>query len=370
MKTLTRTTDKPRRNKSGTSDTARWTAVLARDANCDHDFYYAVTSTGIYCRPSCPARRPKRENVRFFATAAEAEAHGFRACARCKPEQAACAQVQAAKVAQACRAIETSEDAPNLAALAAEAGLSPHHFHRIFKAITGVTPKAYATAQRHKRLRETLANSRTVTEAVHASGFNASSRFYAQSTDALGMQPATFRKGGAGETIRFATAASALGTVLVAATDKGLCAILLGDDAGALQKDLETRFARARISGPDAGFKKILLAVVRLIAEPTCALELPLDVRGTAFQHRVWTALRQIPPGTTASYAEIARRIGKPKSVRAVAGACAANPLALVIPCHRVVASDGALSGYRWGVARKRALLSQEAKPRARSKSS
>lgn len=366
--TMSHTLEIPRRAPMSANDARRWSAVLARDRSFDGRFYYAVTSTGVYCRPSCPARRPKRENVRFFATVADAVAHGFRACARCKPDAPALAEEHAAKVAQACRAIETAQEPPALAALAAAAGLSPHHFHRIFKAITGLTPKAYAVAHRQQTLRNALAKSASVTEAVHASGFNATSRFYAQAAQALGMQPAAFRKGGAGEAIRCATAPCPLGTVLVGASEKGLCAILLGDDATALKRELAARFPRARMTGPDAGLKKLLTQVVALVAEPASAHTLPLDMRGTAFQHRVWMALRDIPPGATVSYADIARRIGKPSAVRAVARACAANPLAVVIPCHRVVAKDGALTGYRWGLARKRALLAKEATPRSSRK--
>jgi len=360
---MTRTLKKPSRRKAADGNGKLWAAVLARDASFDGSFYYAVTSTGIYCRPSCPARRPKRENVHFFAGCADAEAHGFRPCARCKPNAPGLAEEHAAKVALACRLIEEADEAPTLSALAAAVGLSPHHFHRVFKAIAGVTPKAYAVAHRQQRVRENLKRSKTVTEAIHDSGFNSSGRFYASSTQALGMTPTRFRNGGSGTAIRFATAACALGRVLVAASDIGVCAILIGDNDKPLLRQLAQRFPQAHLSGGAPGFNRLLAKVVAHVESPGASLDLPLDVRGTAFQHRVWAALKDIPPGTTASYTDIAKRIGRPKAVRAVAAACAANPLAVAIPCHRVVRSDGALSGYRWGVARKRALLDKEAKP-------
>jgi AraC family transcriptional regulator of adaptative response/methylated-DNA-[protein]-cysteine methyltransferase len=240
--------------------------------------------------------------------------------------------------------------------------MSPYHFHRIFRAVAGVTPKAYARAHRHKRVREQLKGGNSVTEAIYEAGFASSGRFYAGASQALGMTPGEFRKGGANALIRYAVRACSLGKVLVAASTKGVAAILLGDDAATLVRDLKERLPRAELVGGDAAFERLVAKVVALVEAPSTSLELPLDVRGTAFQHRVWTALRDIPPGSTASYAEIARRIGDPKAVRAVAGACAANPLAVAIPCHRAVRSDGALAGYRWGVARKRALLAREAK--------
>jgi AraC family transcriptional regulator of adaptative response/methylated-DNA-[protein]-cysteine methyltransferase len=335
---------------------------MARDQSFDGTFYYSVATTGVYCRPSCAARRPKREHVRFHATCADAEAGGFRPCKRCRPDLPPRHERYAAKVAQACRLIETAEDAPSLSELAKAAGLSPYHFHRIFKALAGVTPKAYAIAYRQKRLRETLARRSTVTEAIFDAGFKSTGRFYADSQEALGMTPTDFRDSGAGAEIRFAVGACSLGAILVAASRKGVAAILIGDDPEALVRDLQDRFARATLIGGDRDFETLVAKVVGFVEAPHTSLDLPLDVRGTAFQHRVWTALRQIPPGATASYAEIARRIGAPKAVRAVAGACAANPLAVAIPCHRVVRADGALSGYRWGIARKRALLDREAK--------
>ncbi len=256
--------------------------------------------------------------------------------------------------------IETAEKTPTLAALAKRAGLSPYHFHRVFKATTGVTPKAYAAARRAKRVRDELAGSRTVTEAIYDAGFNSSSRFYEASGQFLGMSPTDYRSGGAEAEIRFAVGQCSLGSVLVAQSTKGVCAILLGDDPETLVRDLQDRFPRATLIGGDRAFEQTVARVIGFVENPALGLDLPRDVRGTAFQQRVWAALRRIPVGSTASYAEIASRIGAPKGVRAVARACGANSLAVAIPCHRVVRTDGALSGYRWGVQRKKTLLARE----------
>jgi len=346
-------------------DEARLAAVRARDARADGQFVYSVKTTGVYCRPSCAARPAKRENLAFHDTCAQAEAAGFRPCKRCQPDQASQAERRAALVAAACRAIDAADPAgssvPDLAALAAGAGLSRFHFHRVFKEVTGVTPRAYAQARRAERLRAGLPGSGSVTAAMYDAGYNSSGRFYAESQQVLGMQPADYRDGGSGSVIRFAVGACSLGSILVAATPKGVCAILLGDDPDALLQDLQDRFPKAELKGGERDFEQWMAQVVGLVEAPAQGLALPLDVRGTAFQQRVWEALRAIPPGSTASYAEIARRIGAPKAVRAVAQACAANALAVAIPCHRVVKSDGALSGYRWGVERKRKLLQREA---------
>lgn len=339
-----------------------WTAVRARDRSCDGTFYYSVATTGVYCRPSCPARLPKRENVAFHATCKDAERAGFRPCKRCKPDEASLHDRHAAKVAEACRLIEAAETPLRLEELARATGLSPYHFHRVFKAITGVTPKAYAVAGRQRRVREQLASGKSVTEAIHDAGFNSSGRFYANATEVLGMTPTAFRKGGSNADLRFAVGECSLGAILVAASGKGIAAILLGNDPEALVRDLEDRFPNANLIGGDRAFEKVMAKVVGLVEAPETGIELPLDVRGTAFQHRVWQALRKIPAGKTATYAEIAKRIGMPKAVRAVAAACAANRIAVAIPCHRVVRSDGSISGYRWGVARKRKLLQREAK--------
>jgi AraC family transcriptional regulator, regulatory protein of adaptative response / methylated-DNA-[protein]-cysteine methyltransferase len=350
------------RSSAPTLDEARWAAVVARDGAFDGHFYYSVETTGIYCRPSCAARRPKRAHVRFHDTAAEAEAAGFRACKRCKPGQPSLVQLHAEKVAEACRLIEAAEDEPRLDALARAVGLSPYHFHRIFKTILGVTPKTYATAHRNKRVREELGRSATVTQAIYGAGFNSNGRFYATSSEVLGMTPSQFRSGAPNSEIKFAIGDCSLGSVLVAASDKGVCAILFGDDAETLRNDLRKQFPRARIVGGDKVFGQLAAEVIAFVEAPRIGLDLPLDVQGTAFQHRVWDALRRIPTGSTASYAEIAKAIGSPKSVRAVARACASNRIAVAIPCHRVIGSDGSLTGYRGGIERKRALLAKEAK--------
>jgi AraC family transcriptional regulator of adaptative response/methylated-DNA-[protein]-cysteine methyltransferase len=338
----------------------RWALVAARDSSADGAFFYSVETTGVYCRPSCAARRPNPANVRFHASAADAEAAGFRPCKRCKPDAAPLTERYAAKVAAACRLIEAAAEQPALAELAKAAGLSVYHFHRIFKAITGVTPKDYATAHRIRRVRDRLSTSDSVTEAIYDAGFNSSSRFYERSDAMLGMTPTDYRAGGAGAEIRFAIGECSLGAILVARSEKGVSAIMMGEDPDALLRELQDRFRNARLIGADSDFEAMVAKVVAFVEAPGLGLDLPLDVRGTAFQQRVWRALQAIPAGATASYADVARAIGAPKAVRAVAGACAANPVALAIPCHRVVRSDGALSGYRWGVERKRALLERE----------
>ena len=339
----------------------RWAAVVARDPRADGKFFYSVKTTGVYCRPSCGARRARHENVAFHVTSAAAERAGFRPCKRCKPDQAPLAARHAATVARICRCIEGAETLPSLAALAKEARLSPYHFHRVFKSVSGLTPRAYAAAHRAERVRRELGRSRTVTAAIFDAGFNSGGRFYAAADDLLGMTPTHYRAGGGGTQIRFAVGECSLGSILAARSEKGVCAILLGDDPDELARELQDRFPRAHLIGADAEFEALVAKIVGFVEAPALGLDLPLDVRGTAFQQRVWQALRKIPVGSTASYSDIARRIGAPKSVRAVAQACAANAIALAIPCHRVIRHDGALSGYRWGVERKRALLEREA---------
>jgi AraC family transcriptional regulator, regulatory protein of adaptative response / methylated-DNA-[protein]-cysteine methyltransferase len=342
-------------------DDAKWRAVTERDRNADGEFYYSVKTTGVYCVPSCSARLALRRNVVFHDSPENAEKAGFRVCKRCWPKGPTLAEEHAATVAKACRAIETAEEPPTLDALARTAGMSRYHFHRVFKAATGLTPKAYMVAQRSERVREELFRRSTVTEAIYGAGFNSNSRFYAKSSQALGMTPTNFRNGGTGTTIRFAVAECSLGSVLVAASEKGVCAIFLGDDPNALVMDLQDKFPKARLIGGDNEFERTVAQVIGFIEAPKIGLDLPLDVQGTAFQQRVWRALGEIPAGSTVSYAVIAERIGAPKAVRAVAKACASNVIAVAIPCHRVLRTDGSLSGYRWGVERKSALLQREA---------
>jgi AraC family transcriptional regulator of adaptative response/methylated-DNA-[protein]-cysteine methyltransferase len=345
------------------NDDARWAALLGRNADHTAPFLYAVVTTGIYCRPTCKARRPLAKNVRFFDTRAAAEQAGFRPCKRCRPDLAdnVTRNRQAELVRRACRMIERAEETPGLATLAAAAGLSPHHFHRVFKAATGVTPKAYAAAHRMRAVQDRLSEGAPVTEALYDAGYGSSSRFYDGAETMLGMAPARYRDGGAGVRIRYALADSVLGRTVIAASERGLCAIAFGDDDAELIGQLKARFPKAALEGDDADFQRWVDQVIAFLGAPARGLDLPLDIRGTAFQRRVWQALRDIPPGETRSYAEVAQAIGQPGASRAVARACATNPLAVAVPCHRVVRSDGDVSGYRWGIARKRALLEREA---------
>lgn len=345
----------------------RWTAIVARNPAADGTFYYSVKTTGVYCRPSCAARLARPENVRFHATCEDAEKAGFRPCLRCKPDQASLIEQYAVKVTAACRIMEEADTALVLEELADRVGVSKYHFHRVFKQITGLTPRAYAAAHREKRLRKELDHGGTVTAAIFDAGYNANSRFYEKSNQVLGMTPTSYRAGGADMDIRFAIGECSLGSILVAQSDKGICAILMGDEPDALARNLQDRFPRANLIGGDSRFEQLIAEVVGFVEAPNIGLDLPLDVRGTVFQQRVWQALCEIPAGETASYTDIANRIGAPKAVRAVAQACAANALAVAIPCHRVVRNDGGLSGYRWGVERKRALLQIEAEEAKRS---
>jgi AraC family transcriptional regulator of adaptative response/methylated-DNA-[protein]-cysteine methyltransferase len=338
----------------------RWASLVSRDRNADGRFFFSVESTGVYCRPSCGARRPRPENVQFYATTEEAEAAGYRACKRCKPNELSPASEVAARIAKACRLIEKAENTPSLQAMAKLAGMSRFHFHRTFKSITGITPAEYASAQRTARVRESLERSKTVTDAIYDAGFNSSSRFYEGADRALGMTPTEFRSGGANAEIYFAIGECSMGNILAAQTERGVCAILMGDDAELLVRNLQDRFPNAKLVGDAPQYQDLLAKVVGLVENPKSGFGLPLDIQGTAFQKRVWKALQQIPPGTTATYTEIAAKIGMPKAVRAVAQACGANSLAVAIPCHRVIRNDGSLSGYRWGVERKRTLLHKE----------
>lgn len=339
----------------------RWQSILTRDKEADGSFFYSVKTTGVYCRPSCAARLARPENVAFHETIEHAQAAGFRPCKRCNPDGVSLTEQHKEVIEDVCRFIESSEEEPSLQELANRATMSTYHLHRLFKSITGLTPKAYAQAHRAKRMRDELARAGSVTEAMFEAGFNSSSRFYEKTNSVLGMTPTDFRKGGAKVEIRFAVAECSLGSILVAQSDRGICAILLGDEPDELAREMQDRFPNASFRGGDREFEKLVAKVVSFVETPGIGLDLPLDVRGTAFQQRVWQALRKVPAGKTVSYSELAALIGSPKAVRAVAGACAANKLAVAIPCHRVVRNDGDISGYRWGVERKRALLKREA---------
>ncbi len=342
------------------ADDPRWLRVVARDKAADGSFWYSVSTTGIYCRPSCPSRTANPKNVTFHETTASARATGFRPCKRCNPDGPSLENENAVLVAKACRLIEQSEEEPSLEELADAVQLSASYFHRVFKAVTGLTPKDYAAAHRAKKVREGLETGSSVTGAMYDAGYNSSGRFYEKSTDILGMTPTQYREGGLNEEIRFAVGQTSLGAILVASSTKGVASILLGDDPDKLVRDLQDRFPKARLTGADREYEALVARVVGFVENPHVGLGLPLDVRGTAFQRRVWHALQDIKVGERVSYAEVARRIGAPGSMRAVAAACAANNLAVAIPCHRVVRNDGSLSGYAWGVERKRALLDRE----------
>ena len=346
--------------ESGVANDPRWARVLARDRSADGTFWYSVVTTGVYCRPSCPSRTANPKNVQIHDTLSDAKATGFRPCKRCRPDGSSIDAENVAIVACACRLIEKSEEEPSLNELAKAVGRSASYFHRNFKSVTGLTPKDYAAEHRASKIREGLVSGGSVTEAIYDAGYNSSGRFYEKSTDMLGMTPTQFRKGGANEEIRFAIGQTSLGAILVASSKKGVAAILLGNDPDVLLRQLQDRFMNAKLIGADEKYEALVARVVGFVESPRIGFDLPLDVRGTAFQRRVWQALQEIPVGQTISYAKIAQRIGSPNAVRAVAGACAANNLAVAIPCHRVVRNDGALSGYAWGVERKKALLDRE----------
>jgi AraC family transcriptional regulator of adaptative response/methylated-DNA-[protein]-cysteine methyltransferase len=348
------------------TDDPRWSAILRRDAQADGRFVYAVRTTGVFCRPSCPSRQPRRENVLCFATCDDAQRAGYRACRRCVPTAAPGESPAARAIVRACRLIEESGAMPGLDQLARAAGLSPTHFHRVFKRTVGVTPRGYAEFVRTKRLHDTLKGEQTVFESIAAAGFGSIGRAYAGAGATLGMSPAQYKAGAPGLVVRYAVAHCSLGWLLVAATERGVCAIEFGDSADALREHVAEYFPGAERRDDEAAFASLVAAVVALVERPRHGPELPLDIQGTAFQRRVWEALRAIPCGSTASYAEIAEQIGRPSAARAVARACATNPIAVAIPCHRVVRQDGDLSGYRWGVERKQALLEREAQPEDR----
>ncbi|MBN1250243.1 MAG: bifunctional DNA-binding transcriptional regulator/O6-methylguanine-DNA methyltransferase Ada [Anaerolineae bacterium] len=342
------------------TDTARWEAVVQRDPEAADAFVYAVVTTGIYCRPGCPSRLPNRENVRFHDSWESAEAAGFRPCKRCTPQSPAESDAGLRAVIDACRIIEAAERSPSLRELADAVGYSPYHFQRLFKERVGITPKQYAMEKRADRVREGLQAEPTVTQAIYGAGFESAGRFYESAAPVLGMKPSQYKHGAEGLSIRYALAQSYLGWVLVAATEQGICRIDFGNTPEALVGRLRADFPRADLQTDSPGFDTVVHEVLALLEAPDRGLSLPLDIQGTAFQRRVWSVLQQIPAGATASYSEIAAKIGSPKGARAVAQACASNRLAVAVPCHRVVRSDGGLGGYRWGLERKRAILERE----------
>jgi AraC family transcriptional regulator of adaptative response/methylated-DNA-[protein]-cysteine methyltransferase len=337
-----------------------WAAVVAHDASQEGRFFYSVRTTGVYCRPGCASRQPLRKNVAFYETTEAARAAGFRACKRCRPDEGSMADRHVAAVGRACDLIRRCDTLPSLAELASAAGISRYHFHRVFKQITGATPREWGGAHRLGRFTDRLDSGQPIAEAVYAAGFGASSRAYDAADNGLGMTPGARRKGGQGETIRHTTVRTPLGWALVAATERGICMTALGDDQEILRAELRKRFPAAELVPADAALADWAERVVHFVTMPGEQPDLPLDVRGTAFQARVWRALQKIPVGQTATYTEIARKLGQPRAVRAVAAACAANKLALLVPCHRVVREDGNLAGYRWGIERKRALIARE----------
>lgn len=347
-------------NAKFSSNEARYQAIIRKDRHADGDFVYAVKTTGVYCRPSCAARQPLLQNVSFYRMPADAERQGYRPCKRCRPNDQIREANHAAIVQRACELIAESPTPPSLDELAEHVGMSAHHFHRIFKSLVGLTPKAYAKAHRSGRMRNELSRGGSITSAIYNAGYQSSSGFYTEANQLLGMSPANFRNGGASARIRFAAGVCNLGSILVAASDWGICWIALGDDPELLLRELQDRFAKARLIGGDREFERIVAQIVAFIEQPTSNLNLPLHVHGTAFQHRVWSALNKIKPGQKLTYAQLAQTLGQPTAVRAVAGACAANTLAVAIPCHRVVRTDGSPSGYRWGIDRKKKLLYSE----------
>lgn len=342
-------------------DEARWRAVAERDGAHDGAFVYAVRSTGIYCRPSCPSRRPRREHVAFFASPEAAELAGFRSCRRCLPAQARPADPQAGPVAAACRFIAAHlDESLTLERIGAAVGVSPHHLQRSFKRLLGVSPREYGDALRLGELRGRLRAGAGVFEAIDAAGYGSSSRIYERDNERLGMAPAVYRDGGRGMEIRYTLADSPLGRLLVAATERGVCAVSLGDDAAALEQELRAEYPAATIALDDAGLGAAVAALVGYLGGARPSIDLPLDVQATAFQRQVWEELRRIPYGETRTYLQIAEALGKPKAARAVGRACATNPVSLIVPCHRAVGSDGKLHGFRWAVERKQALLELE----------
>jgi AraC family transcriptional regulator of adaptative response/methylated-DNA-[protein]-cysteine methyltransferase len=344
-----------------------WQAVMARDAARDGDFVFAVRTTRIYCRPSCPSRRPLRRNVAFYASPAEAQAHGYRACRRCKPDQAARPDAGAALVRKACAFIDRRSDGPpTLEEIAAHVGLSPFHVQRTFKRVLGLSPRAYADARRLGRLKQKLKRGDDVTGALYESGYGSSSRLYESAAAKLGMTPATYRRGGQGMEIGYTIVPSALGKLLVAATARGVAYVALDDRSGPLEARLREEFPAASIRRDDKNLTRYVRPLTGYLDGHAVDIDLPVDVRATAFQRRVWDALRAIPVGETRTYKEIARKLGDPKAARAVGSACGRNPVSLIVPCHRAIREDGGLGGYAWGLPRKEKLLAAERKRASR----
>lgn len=342
------------------TDGARWKAVVSNDSSADGAFYYAVKTTGVYCRPSCTCRLPNRANTEYFATCAEAEAAGYRACKKCRPTETSKVEGIEQKIIHACRIIEASEESLTLDRLAMLVHLSPYHFHRLFKKIVGVTPKQYAARHQSLRFQKNLKTSPSITDAIYSAGYGSSGSAYDKKRDQLAMKPTVYRKGAAGVLITYGIAPCFLGWIIVAATDRGICAIEFGDNADMLPELIQARFPNAQFNRDDVEFKALVNDVVDFIESPEDRFQLPLDIQGTAFQQQVWEVLREIKPGETMSYTDVAARIGKPNAVRAVASACASNKLAVAIPCHRVVSKSGKTGGYRWGKERKKRLLACE----------
>ena len=343
----------------------RWRALASRDRDADGTFVYGVTSTGVYCRPSCPSRRPRADRVKFFDTTSAARQAGFRACKRCKPDIVGLAQpgVEAVRLASAYLSVH-SDESVTLRHLSKVASMSPHHLQRKFKAIVGLSPREYQAAVRADRLRSSLRGGRDVTTAIYEAGYGSPSRVYESAATGKGMPPSTYRRGGAGMRIAFSVVASSIGHVLIAATEHGVCAVRIGDQRAALERELRHEFPAAELRSKEKPNAAWVRAIEGLLRGKQPSIELPVDVRATAFQWKVWRELQKIPVGETRAYSDVARAIGKPSAVRAVARACATNPVALVVPCHRVVPAAGGTGGYRWGTARKEKLLAAEAKAR------
>ncbi len=344
------------------TDEKRWNAVVAREPSADGSFYYAVMTTGIFCRPSCSSKLPNRENVEYFFSSQEAQVAGYRPCKKCRPTGTTIKDEAEQKIIKACRIIENSNTVPKLVELAKELELSPYHFHRLFKKFVGVTAKQFASSHRARRLHCSLKSSGSITEAFYDAGFSSSSGVYNKNQDQLSMKPKEYRAGGVGITIHYGVTQCILGWIIVAATDRGICAIEFGDDPVNLPRLIQDRFPKATVIKAGSGFTRLIEEVVNFIKAPRDNFKIPLDIQGTAFQQQVWNILRQIEPGETMSYTEVAEKIGNPNAFRAVATACASNKLAVVIPCHRVISKDGKLGGYRWGIERKKILLDNEKK--------